>query len=110
MQRVSADPDLTLKERETTFSFADDEDRARIHSASPAVVRRLLAHDEVRITNATIHDGEGVETVSGESLPDTTGDIVSVRGTLPVGFLSVKTVGRSTNQAAKVISDGVLRE
>jgi hypothetical protein len=109
-ERVAPDPDLKLKERETTFSFADDEDRARVHSASPAVVRRLLAHDEVSITSATIHDGEGVENISGPALPDSNGDIVSVRGELPVGCLSVKTVPRNNNQAGNVVSDGVLRE
>jgi hypothetical protein len=109
-ERVAPDPDLKLKERETMFSFADDEDRARVHSASPAVVRRLLAHDEVSITSATIHDGEGVENISGDALRDSTGDIVSIRGRVPVGCLSVKAVGRNNNQAANVVSGGVFDE
>ena len=110
VERVAPDPDLKLKERETTFSFADDEDRARVHSASPAVVRRLLAHDEVSIRSATLHDGEGVETVDGDTLRDTGADIVSVRGTLPVGCLSVRTNSRKSDQSSKVVSDKVLRE
>lgn len=110
VERVAPDPDLKLKERETTFSFADDEDRARVHSASPAVVRRLLAHDEVSITSATVHDGEGIEDVSGGALRDSTGDIVSIRGRVPVGCLLLKARGRNNNQAANVVSGGVFDE
>ena len=107
VDRVAPDPDLKLKERETTFTFADDEDRARVHAASPGIVRRLLAHDEVSIISATIHDGEGIENISGDALRDSTGDIVSIRGRVPVGCLSVKAVARNNNQAANVVSDGV---
>ena len=110
VQRVAPDPDLMLKERETTVSFADDEDRARVHSASPAVVRRLLAHDEVSVREATIHDGEGVETVPGGALRGTDGDIVSVRATLPVGCVLIKARPRSNNQASGVVSGGVFDE
>lgn len=110
VERVAPDPDLALMERETTFSFAADEDRARVHSASPAVVRRLLAHEEVSITSATVHDGEGIDNISGDALPDTDGDIVSVRGRVPVGCLLLKAVARSNNQVSNVVSHRVFDE
>jgi len=109
-KRVSGDPDLTRAERETTITFADDQERARVHSASPGITRRLLAHDDARLLSATLHDGEGVETVPGRQVAGEAGDIVSVRVTLPVGCVSVKGVARSHNQSAAVVSDGVFEE
>jgi hypothetical protein len=38
------------------------------------------------------------------------GEIVSLRGTLPVGAIGVKSVPRKTNQSAEVVSGGVLSE
>ena len=110
VDRVAGDPDLTKAERETTVTFADDQDRARVHSASPGVVRRILAHDDTRLLSATIHDGEGVRTVSGGEVVDEDGDIVSIRSTLPVGCILVKAIARKNNQSAAVVSEGVFDE
>jgi len=108
--RVTGDPDLSLAERETTLRFADDQDRARVHSASPGVVRRLLAHDDVRVSAVTLHDGEGIQTVGPDEAVDVDGDVVSLRGTLPVGAIGVKSVPRKTDQSAAVVSEGVFGE
>jgi len=110
LERVAGDPDLTRAERETTLRFADDQDVAHVHSASPGVVRRLLAHDHVRVSAVTVHDGEGIQTVDAAEVVDVDGEIVSLRATLPVGAIGVKSVPRKTNQSAEVVSGGVLSE
>lgn len=108
--RVTGDPDLSLAERETALRFADDQDRARVYSASPGVVRRLLAHDDVRVSAVTLHDGEGIQTVEPDEAVGVDVDVVSLRGTLPVGAIGVKSVPRKTNQSAAVVSEGVFGE
>lgn len=108
--RVSGDPDLRKEERETTIGFAADQDRARVHSASPGVVRRLLLHDHVNVRDLTVVGPDGMEVVKPDRARETEGDIVAVRGTLPVGAISIKSVPRNHDQPAAVVSKGVLGE
>ena len=110
LDRVSGDPDLKNTERETTFTFAADRDRVRVHSAVPAVVRGVLAHDESLLLRATVYDGGGVRTVAGGEVGDTVGDIVSIRATLPLGALSVKARPRKSNQPGDLVSERVFDE
>ena len=49
LDQTRADPDLSPSERETTFTFAVDEDAAHIHTEEAAVIRRLLSHEDVRV-------------------------------------------------------------
>ena len=62
--RTGADPGLRPEERETTVSFAVDEDSVRIHTEEAAIIRRLLSHDAFEPARVGVHDGETTRTMS----------------------------------------------
>ncbi|RLM62553.1 hypothetical protein [Halorubrum sp. Atlit-26R] len=111
--QTGADPGLTPEERETTFSFAVDEDSVRIHSEEAAIIRRLLSHEAFEPARVGVHNGETTRTVSFAEAADETGPddrVVRVRGRLPLRFLNVASVGRNHNQHAPIVSEEVFAD
>ena len=111
--RTGADPGLRPEERETTFSFAVDEDSVRIHTEEAAIIRRLLSHDAFEPARVGVHDGETTRTVSFAKAAAETGSddrVVRVRGRLPIRFLNITSVGRNNDHHAPVVSGEVLDE
>jgi len=84
--KISEDPDLTPKEKETIIRFANDEDRLHIHSEQAAVIRWLLAHPEYREDRRRVTNGQQHATT----------------GTLPVGALSLKGQSRKSSRPSDV--------
>lgn len=84
---VASDPTLSSAERETCIRWSADESRATVHSDEPAIVRALLAHEHFETTEERRSDGT----------------VVSVRGTLPIGCLTVKGTRRSSDAHYKVV-------
>lgn len=111
--RTRADPGLTPAERETTLTIPHDLDSARVFSEEAAVVRRLLSHDGFEPARVGIHDGETTRTVSfDEAAAKTEPDdlVVRVRGTLPLRYLTIGTVGRNHDDHAPIVSKAVFDE
>lgn len=113
VDETRADPGLTPAERETTIGFAVDEAEARIHTEEASLIRRLLSHGDVRIDALGIFDGDRRHTrtlgeVLAEDGPD--GSVVRLKGRLPVRYLTVGSVGRSHDEHAPVVSEGVFDE
>jgi hypothetical protein len=110
---VRADPDLAPAERETTITVAVDEARARIHTEEAAIIRRLLCHDGVTVDALGVHDGDRRRTIDlDDALAEVEqGDIVSrLKGSIPLRYVSIGTVGRDHDKHSPVVSHGVLED
>jgi hypothetical protein len=110
LDRTRADPALGPEERGTTVAFAVDEDTARIHTEEAALIRRLLAHHDVRVDTLGVFDGDrrrrlSLEEALTEIRPDEL--VVRLRGTIPVRYLGVSCVPRNHDRHAAVVSSGV---
>lgn len=111
--RTRADPQLAPKERETTFTFAVDENTARVHTEEAALIRRLLCHDDVRVDALGVFDGDGYRTLSfDEAVAETGGDdlVVRLKGRVPLRYLVVRDTGRRNDDHAQVVSKEVFNE
>lgn len=112
-ERTRADPGLIPEERETTLTFAVDEETARVHSEEASIIRRLLSHDDVDVRRLGVHDGETTRTVSyDDALAEMGADdlVVRLQGRIPLRYLVVKDVGRNHDDHAVVVSKGVFDE
>jgi len=103
------DPELRPEEKETTLRFARDEDVAAFYTAEAGVGRRLIAHPETVLDGVVIKDGRARPTKAPEEV-ERGEDVVGVRGTIPVGALSVKSTSRKSDSHASIVSDRVLEE
>jgi hypothetical protein len=113
LDATRADPELTPSERETTFTFAVDEDVAHIHTEEAAVIRRLLSHDDVRVDQLGVFDGDRRRTLTREeALAELeAGDaVVRLKGALPLRFFVVRDTGRSHDRHADVVSKEVFNK
>jgi hypothetical protein len=103
------DPELAPEEKETTLRFARDEDVATFYTAEAGLGRRLIAHPETVLHGVVIKDGRARPTKPPEEVEQ--GEhVVGVRGTIPLGALSVKSSSRETEQHAAIVSERVLAE
>lgn len=103
------DPELRPEEKETTLRFARDEDVAAFYTAEAGVGRRLIAHPESVLDGVVIKDGRARPTKALEEV-ERGEQVVGVRGTIPVGALSVKSSSRKDTGHAAVVSKRVLEE
>mgnify|MGYP007020454544 CR=1 FL=1 len=104
LEAVREDPDLVPMEKETTFRFAKDQDRAQVFTAERGLTRRLLTHELFHTDAVLLADGSTVDSV--DSLHATEDTIVGVRGTIPIGALKVKASTRADKSGhARVVSD-----
>jgi len=113
LDQTRADPDLSPSERETTFTFAVDEDAAHIHTEEAAVIRRLLSHEDVRVEALGVFDGDRRRTLTPEeALAELeAGDaVVRLKGTLPLRYFVVRDTGRSHDRHADVVSKEVFNK
>ncbi len=111
LDHVRADPALAPHERETTVTFAVDEDSARVFCEEAALVRRLLAHDGVDVEElGVLVDGER-RTVTVDEAVDTVDDddlVVRLRGRIPIRYLLIGERGaRSHDDHAAVVTQEV---
>ena len=85
---------LSRNECETGLSFFGDDDRARVFSYSPTIVRSLLRHEYARIRWVFATEGgeagRQVRDLSTISLAEEGPDIEGVSADLPLGALSLK--------------------
>lgn len=85
---IREDPDLTQMEKETTVTWAKDQERVHIHSEMGSIVRWLLDHPDFEEAGRRLNNGE----------------IHAVRGTLPVGCLKLQATPRKSSRPSDVTS------
>jgi len=103
------DPALAPEEKETTLRFARDEDVAAFHTDEAGIGRRLIAHPETVLDGVVIRDGN-VRRTRAPSEVEPGEEVVGVRGTIPVGALSIKSTARKSDRHATIVSERVLQE
>jgi hypothetical protein len=116
--RVSEDPALLPEEKETQIRWAADEGKARIHTDEGSIIRRLLHHPEFTVGELTVVDTTGgprdlhhVQVDKGTDLCDVqvpAGVVTGVRGSIPIGAITVQNCTRDGNQHYKAVSRRVL--
>jgi len=104
-----SDPALTPAEKETVFRFARDEARLNFFSAERGVGRRLILHPDAVLDAVVLAVGDA-RPAKDPAAVQAGADIVGVRGTLPIGALSVLSKPRKSDQHADIVSDRVLEE
>lgn len=109
LDRIRTDPILTPPERETCFRFAADERRAHVFSAEAGLTRRLIAHDAVEVDRVGVLADSAVMAVPPGRAITMEGEVVSVRGRLPIRYVAISSAGRGHDRHADVVSDAVLR-
>lgn len=104
-EKVDRDPELSGSEKETTISMYGDSKRFEIYSAKPTIVKSLLKHDYFDMEWARVLEGdESSYYENRKDLEAVDGDIVAVRGSLPVGTLTVKSKPRANNHQSSIVS------
>ena len=106
-EAVRVDPSLTPGERETNFRFAQDRDHVDVFTAERGIMRRLLAHPEVDVDFLRVQGGD----VGGTAVPLPEyegGGVVGLKGTLPVGCLTISGTPRKSDGHADIVTDRVL--
>lgn len=103
------DPELTPQEKETTMRFARDEDAIDFFTAEAAIGRRFLAHPESTVEEVVVLE-EGARRARDPRAVERDERIVSVRGRLPVGVLTIKRDPRSSGEHASIITRTVFDE
>lgn len=91
---ISEDAGLSSMEKETSFTWAKDQNVVHVHTDMAGVARRLIQHPEFEL----------------EDYREVEGDVVDIRGTIPVGCLSVGMSPRKSGSNADVITSSVLRK
>jgi hypothetical protein len=104
-----SDPALTPAEKETVFRFARGEGRLNFFSAERGVGRRLILHPDAVLDAVVVKSGDA-RPAKDPAAVQVGEDIVGVRGTLPIGALSVLSKPRKSDQHADIVSDRVLEE
>lgn len=106
--RVDQDPNLSGDEKETTITMYGQDKQFVVYSAKPTVIKSLLDHDHMELAWARVvqdESGDEVERVeSRQELTDVPGDIVAVKGTMPVGVLSVKSKPRVNDHQSNIVT------
>jgi hypothetical protein len=103
------DPDLTPEEKETTMRFARDEEAIHFFTAEAGIGRRFIAHPESTVEEVAVLE-EGARRARDPREVERGARIVSVRGRLPVGTLTIKRDPRSSGSHATIITSRVLDE
>ena len=105
VDKVNRDPKLSGDEKETTITMYGQDKWFGIFSAKPTVVKSLLKHDHFELTWArVIEDDNSVRANDRGTLEETDGDIVAVKGTMPVGVLTVKSKPRANNNQSGIVN------
>ena len=104
-----SDPALSAAEKETVFRFARDEARLEFFSAERGVGRRLILHPDAVLDAVVLAVGDA-RPAKDPAAVQAGADVVGVRGTLPIGALSVLSKPRDSDQHADVVSDRVYDE
>lgn len=113
VDQTRADPGLTPPERETTLTFAVDDDSARVHTEEASLIRRLLSHGSVRVDALGVFDGEDRHTLTLEEVlaaGGIEGSVVRLKARVPLRYLTVGSAGRAHDEHAPVVSEGVFDE
>lgn len=105
VEKVDRDPALSGAEKETTLTMMGDEKKFEIYSAKPTIIKSLLQHNHFEIVRARVMNESGQERISDRNkLADINGDIVAIKGKMPVGTLSIKYKPRVNNHQSNIIS------
>lgn len=102
------DPELSAAERETVFRFARDREVVEFFTEERGIGRRLIAHPHSTISWVAVLEGERRKEISPNKF--TSGEIVGVRGTLPIGVFMVKASPRNQSDHSAIVSRRVLEE
>jgi len=106
-KRVEADSNLSRAEKETTISMYGDSKEATIHSFRPSVVRSLLQHDHLEVTEIIGRNNNGsmVRADDRTTAQEQLRVIHGVTGKIPVGCLKVKSTRRSNDHHQDIVSN-----
>jgi hypothetical protein len=116
LEATATNTDLDKMERETSFGWASDEDRAEVHTDEKHIARRLLAHPGFKLRRYyTSSDGSGWgQSVSAEEYAENGHDarkpVYGVEGTLPVRAIGVKPSSPKSTGHAGVVTRKWLSE
>lgn len=105
-EKVNRDPELSGAEKETSIAMLGDEKWFTIYSAKPTIIKSLLEHNHFEMKWALILDEDESHDRIRErkKLHDLNGDIVAIKGEMPVGTLTIKYKPRANNHQSSIIS------
>jgi len=111
LDAIKTDPNRSLEERETSITWAGDENSARVYSSQPAIMRRIAMHPESQVrwveeTNPNFEDGRVTDTFEPQQGFDGQA-VYSLSVSLPVACVTVKRRPRGDSGHSRVVSDGV---
>lgn len=111
----SAQADDRRETKETSFGWAKGDDRMKVQTAEPALMRRVLSHDDFELDRyATSRSGDkvGERVVEADEYEEQGHDqrkpVWWVQGTMSIGAIYISADPRKSTQHARIISDEVL--
>lgn len=100
VESVESDDRLSASERETIIRFDGSAEVASIFSEDLSVMRALLRHPEVEVSEYRTQEGARLPSSEWDG-----GRIVAVWACAPIGLLKVQASSRSNNRHSHVVSD-----
>jgi hypothetical protein len=105
---VAEDRTLSPEEKQTTFQLTKSEDSVSVYTEERGLMRRLLQHPEFELESLrVVTEGSWGNYIDPDDFEG--GSITGVKGSVPVGALSLKTSSRKTSQHSAIVSARVLR-
>jgi hypothetical protein len=105
VDKVDRDPKLNGDEKETTIAMCGQDKHFTIFSAKPTVIKSLLKHDHFELIWARVISKTETQRVTDrKELYETSGDIVGIKGKMPVGVLTVKSKPRANNNQSSIVN------
>jgi len=107
IDQVQSDPELGAGEKQTTISFASDEDVATAFTEEPSLIRRFLLHPHIAVDELRILHNDG--TVSYLTPEEWDGEaVVGLDARIPVNILKVQSEARGQTVHSQIVSSEVL--
>lgn len=103
--------DLTPAEKETAIRFAKDEDAARVYTEYGSAMHRLLLHPAFDVESLRVCGPDDEHPPFGRTVSPTDydgGAVTGIRGTIPIGYLTVATTSTTHDPRSNVVSNAVL--
>lgn len=109
VEKVDRDPALSGDEKETAITMYGQDKEFSIYTAKPTVMKSLLKHDHFNLNWARVilegSDGREPDRVEERAaLHEMAGDIVALKGEMPVGLLTVKSKPRTNNHQSSIVN------
>lgn len=102
LDRVEASPIRQVQDKETAIHFRSKKQNFNVESYEAPVVKGLLRNDHFKLDSVTVYRNQEEHTLKSPSF-QAYDKVVGVKGTLPIGCLTIKNRKKSNNHHSSIL-------